>query len=140
MLEETVIPRLVERWPEKARLATKVLKVFGISEAEVQARLEGLMFPGATLAFGLDFPEIHVKLRRPHGEDAARSLRRWAKPRSGYGGGSANTSLGKITTPWTPRWRTVSTERVTLSLAESCTGGMMAQADYQCPRELGVFP
>ena len=72
MLQETVLPQLAARRREQLFLATRVFKVFGLSEAEVDARLAGVIPEGSgvTVAFGVDFPEIHLKLRA-EGKDEA---------------------------------------------------------------------
>ena len=73
MLEETVIPCIAGMRTVKEVLATRVLKVFGLSEAEVDDALKHLIVPGSgvTLAFSVDFPEVHVKLRAAGGSARA---------------------------------------------------------------------
>ncbi|RQW76674.1 MAG: CinA family nicotinamide mononucleotide deamidase-related protein, partial [Geobacter sp.] len=139
MLEETVIPRLVELRHEKTCLATKVLKVFGLSEAEVEARLEGLVTPGVTLAFGLDFPEIHVKLRADGEErglvaEALGQAEEQVRQRiGGYIFGEDADTIDSIVAELFRR------KRVTLSLAESCTGGMVAKRITDVPGSSDYF-
>ena len=51
MLQETVLPHLAARRTQLS-LATKVLKVFGLSEAEVDARLAGAIPPESGVTVG----------------------------------------------------------------------------------------
>lgn len=129
MLEETVVPVILERAGQKKCLQTAVLKVFGPSEAEVNQLLRGVADAGSpvTVAYGVDFPEIFVKLRgegeNPQVVAEALALVRnrarqklaefiYAEDDETMDSMVARLSLGK---------------GITLSLAESCTGGLLAK-------------
>jgi nicotinamide-nucleotide amidase len=65
MVEESIIPLLRERRAQKKIIRVKVLKVFGVPEAQLDTMLKGVTEPGSpvAVAFQVDFPQILVKLR-----------------------------------------------------------------------------
>jgi nicotinamide-nucleotide amidase len=141
MLAETVIPRLEEGGSEKRALETKVLKVFGLSEAEVDDALQGILLPEdeVTIAFSVDFPEIHVKLRveGKSGNAVGESL--------GTASGKVREKLGNHVfgengeTMDSVVARLFRHKGVTLSLAESCTGGLVAKRITDVPGSSAYF-
>ncbi|HTG80814.1 MAG TPA: competence/damage-inducible protein A [Geobacteraceae bacterium] len=141
MLEETVLPAIEARRTEKTSLATKVLKVFGPSEAEVDELLKGVLAPdaGVTVAFGVDFPEVHVKLRAEGNTDQATeavlksasvAVRQKLK---GHIFGEDDDTLDVVVA------RMLRQKGVTLSLAESCTGGLVAKRITDLPGSSDYF-
>jgi nicotinamide-nucleotide amidase len=122
MLEQEVLPRLESRsggHPAQER----ILKVFGLSEPGVEELFAGRALPpGTMLAFGVDFPFVHVKLRA-NGEEAEQILdeaelaaRRLLEP---YVFGSGRETLaGNVA-------RMLTDAGLTIALAESCTGGLV---------------
>ena len=141
MLEETVIPRIAGMRTAKEVLATRVLKVFGLSEAEVDDALKHLIIPGSgvTIAFSVDFPEVHVKLRATGGSaravgealDAASSGVR--DKLRGYVFGEGGETLDAVVAELFRQ------KEVTLSLAESCTGGLVAKRITDVPGSSAYF-
>lgn len=125
MLEEQVLPRLHERSGGNAPLQERILKIFGLSEPKVEERFEQSPLPqGVHLAFGVEYPFVHVKLRAG-GENADELLnraelhaRRQLQPFVFAIG--QETLAGNV-------GRMLTDAGLTLSLAESCTGGMVAQ-------------
>jgi nicotinamide-nucleotide amidase len=123
MLEQEILPRLEARsagHPAQER----ILKVFGLSEPRVEELFVGRPLPpGATLGFGVDYPFVHVKLRA-NGEEAGQILdeaelaaRRLLEP---YVFGSGRETLaGNVA-------RMLTDAGLTIALAESCTGGLVA--------------
>ena len=129
MLGETVIPRLVEQSTERRVILTRVFKVFGPSEAEVDALLTGVAEPGSavTLAFRVVFPEILVKLRAEGGDKrqvAAALDNACRKAREKLNGHIFAEDGETIDSMVADLLRA---KGVTLSLAESCTGGLVAK-------------
>lgn len=125
MLEESVLPRLRERSGGELPLRERVLKVFGLAEPKVEERLERAGLPeGVVLAFGVDFPFVHAKLRAS-GEkaetllDRAELAARQALEDFVVAAGE-QTLAGNVAQMLTAAGRT-------LALAESCTGGLVAK-------------
>ena len=129
MLETAVLPDL-EKQPGQARAVrrTRTLVTFGLAESAVGERLDGFkaIFPDLTIGFQVRFPEILVRF---YGRDpwAGRLEGRlaeavgWAFDRLGervvsLTGGSMAEVVGDL----------LRRHGVTLALAESCTGGLMA--------------
>jgi len=129
MLHETVIPFLLARVKRQRVLRTGTLKVFGPSEARVNELLHGLVQPGTgvSLAYGITFPEIFVKVRA-EGDDprlvaeALEGTRGEARKRLkafiyAEDDGSMDSEVARL----------CGEKGITLSLAESCTGGLLAK-------------
>ena len=135
MLDETVIPRLLEGMAGTTVLATKVLKIFGISEAEVDALLQEQLVPveGVSLAFSVDFPEIHLKLRaggKSVQQVEAALAASAVRVRSILGSHVFGEELETMDSVVAELFRL---KGVTLSLAESCTGGLVAKRITDIP-------
>ncbi|ACH40620.1 molybdopterin-binding domain nicotinamide nucleotide amidohydrolase, putative [Citrifermentans bemidjiense Bem] len=122
MLEETVLPELTGRFEAGWQRVT--LKLFGIAEAAIAELLEGAIPEGSPvqLAYCVKFPEIHLILRAtasdaPFLQQAAGELRQrlsaylFAEDRE-----EMDDRLALL----------LRESGLTLALAESCTGGMIA--------------
>lgn len=140
MLEETVLPAIEARRTEKTALATKVLKVFGLSEAEVDALLKGASLPGGVeVAFGVDFPEVHVKLRAEGNDAAAVDAALEAasavvrQKLTGSVFGEDDDTMDAVVA------KLLRQRGMTLSLAESCTGGLVAKRITDLPGSSDYF-
>ena len=140
MLEETVIPRMEER-QEDQQLQTRVLKIFGLSEAEVDGALQETLQPesGVTTAFSVCFPEVHLKLRaegktRP-AVDAAldAACARMREIFKEYIFGEDHDTMDSVVGELFRR------TGVPLSLAESCTGGLVAKRITDIPGSSAYF-
>ncbi len=141
MLEETVIPFIIARSKRTVAVKTRVLRVFGLSEPQTEEALKGLSRPveGLSIAYCVNFPEIEVKLRG-EGEDEARlqdellSLESQARGRLGdhvvsSGGETIDTVVSGL----------FRAKGLTLSLAESCTGGLIAKRITDLAGSSGYF-
>lgn len=123
MLEQEVLPRLQARSGGHP-LQERILKIFGLSEPQTEEMLAAQPLPqGTLLGFGIDYPFLLVKLRAT-GEEADQLLdqaelaaRRLLEP---YIFGSGRETLpGNVA-------RMLTNAGLTIALAESCTGGMIA--------------
>lgn len=128
MVRATVLPHLAEQFPDRQTLATRELTVFGISEAEVSGRLAELELPdGVGVAYCVSFPSIQVKLRgsgRATGEltdslDRAEALVRGRL--AGFVVAEGGATIDQVVAT---RFRE---QGLTVALAESCTGGLVAK-------------
>jgi nicotinamide-nucleotide amidase len=125
MLAQSVLPALTARLAPAEVLHERVLKVFGLSEPKTEARLDSLRLPtGVLVAFGVDFPFVHVKLR-VSGDSAAALLdqaeRQVRQTLGDFVFATGDDSLAAIVA------RHLTTAGQTLALAESCTGGWIAK-------------
>ncbi len=137
MFEQQVLPRLLQRSGGSAPLQERILKVFGLSEPRVEELFDGQTLPdGVALAFGVDFPFVHVKLRAS-GDEAEQLLdraelqtRQLLEP---YVFGSGQETLaGNVA-------RMLTDAGLTIALAESCTGGMVSQMLTELPGASSFF-
>ena len=135
MLEDTVLPALAR--PGKRARRRITLKLFGISEAAVAAKLEGCLPEGSPveLAYCVKYPEIHLLLRcqAQHGEAieaAAAAVRdRLAGLVFAEGEQTMDTVLASL----------FKQSGLSVALAESCTGGMIAARLTAEPGSSGYF-
>ncbi len=127
MLEESIIPFLVERSGPVRSLRTATLKLFGVSEARLGEILEPVDLPGVTVAYCVDFPIIKLLLRTDTiGStqaddllDAARS-----KVRQLVG---AFVVAEEDATLESEVARVLTGKGLTLAVAESCSGGLLSK-------------
>ena len=141
MLDETVIPFLLERNRHRKVVRTRVLKVFGPSEAEVDFLLKEVaaVNVGITVAFNVIFPEIHVKLRAEgESEVAVADLleRAMTEAREKLNGAVFAEDGATMDSVVAGLFRE---KGVTLSLAESCTGGLVAKRITDQPGSSAYF-
>jgi len=129
MMGDTVIPLIRERCAQGKVIRIKILKVFGIPEAEMDSLLRGVTELGSpvTVAFQVAFPEILVKLRAEGDDekDTVLALERACR--------TAREALqGRVFAEDEDTMDSVVADLfrkkgITLSLAESCTGGFVAK-------------
>lgn len=128
MLEESVVSLVLARRSGRQRTRTSTLTVFGLSEAEIGARLSDLdrSRPGFAVAYCVEFPMVQVKLRATGEdetaltallEDGAAMVRERLGDHVVAGDGET------IDTVVAGLFRETG---MTLALAESCTGGLIA--------------
>lgn len=127
MFDEQVAPRIRALAPDTSLQSH--LRTFGLPESAVGERLAGLedAYPGVTIGYRAHFPEIEVKvLARSASRALARELcdRATSEVRSRLGShvyGEAQDSFAGVV------GRSLRLRGWTLAIAESCTGGMVAQ-------------
>ena len=129
MLNDTVLPFIQERLVRKPVIRTKVFTLFGISEAEIDRIIGDLPAPAAGLAvaFRVSFPVIDVKLRGEGVDEsvvAALLETATATIRERLGefivvedGATLDKEVARL----------FREKELTVSLAESCTGGLIAK-------------
>jgi nicotinamide-nucleotide amidase len=135
MVDESVIPMIRERHTGQKIMRIKVLKVFGIPEAELDSLLKGVVEKDSpvTVAFQVSFPEILVKLRA-EGDDEPETVRALDMACRRV----REILLDRIFAEDEDTIDTVLADLFrekgfTLSLAESCTGGFVAKRITDSP-------
>lgn len=125
MLRAAVLPRLEEEYPEAAPRRQRILRLFGLAEPQCEELLAGIdLPPGVEVAFAVDFPEIQVKLRAA-GEDAESRLDR-AEVAARRACDQFLVATGEESLAGNVA-RLLTNAELTLALAESCTGGLIAK-------------
>ena len=125
MLEGYVLPSLLDRFPNLPLQCQRVVTVFGLAEPDVETRINRNGLPeGVELAFNVELPIVQVKLRA-RGESAQKLVDRAEldvrKTLGDYVLGIDDDTLAGSTA------RMLSIAGMTLSLAESCTGGLISK-------------
>jgi nicotinamide-nucleotide amidase len=129
MLSDSVLPQLIERMGDQRCIyRSQTLSTFGFTESQTFERLAGLKnaFPQVSLGLQVRFPTIQVKLYT-HGtderqlDDDLRSVARWVVEKMGdkvfsRQGDPMEKVVGHL----------LRKAQGTLALAESCTGGLIA--------------
>jgi len=125
MITDTVLPWLRELRGGDVYLA-HVFQTFGITESGLDEQVTGLLDPSeARVSFRASFPEISLRVvvHGPPDEAAARLARVAARIRERIGGwvyGEGATSLEEVV------GKLLRERGLTVALAESCTGGLVA--------------
>jgi nicotinamide-nucleotide amidase len=129
MLHESVIPFLAERDTKRRAVRSVEMNVFGLGEPRVDELLSGIVQPGQGLQLGLcvSFPMIRVTLQaEADGEQRAEEILSRAARTARERLGEYVFSEGSLTMAEAVG-NMLLDQGMTLSLAESCTGGMIAQ-------------
>jgi len=137
MLEASALPRLMDRSRGDFPGQERMLKVFGLAEPKIEEILTSAPLPeGVRLAFGVDFPLVHAKLRAA-GEGAESLLDR-AELEARKALGDCVVAVGDETLAGNVARLFIAAEK-TLSLAESCTGGLIAKLLTDIPGASGFL-
>ncbi len=126
MIEEYVILELDQRSIGRKKYKTRMVKTFGLMESEVAERLRGIEREGVKIGYRPHFPEIHIRVSG-YGdtEDRAEKLvfsviedvvSRISECVFSTDGETIEEVVGKL----------LLQKNLTLALAESCTGGLVA--------------
>jgi len=125
MLEESVLPRLLECFPDRPDLCRRSLTVFGLPEPEVEGRLGAALLPDTVaVAFNVDFPMVRIKLQA-RGDHSQRHIDR-AELQIRKALGDHIVAIDEETLAGNTA-RFLRRAGLTLALAESCTGGLIAK-------------
>ncbi len=141
MLRETVLPFILERVPLKRVIRSISLNLFGPCEAEVDELLRGIAQPeqGLTLGICVTFPWMKVTLRSEADnadavagllQPAAETVRERLKE---YCFSTGDVSMDETVA------ELFRTSSLTLSLAESCSGGLIAKRITDVPGSSRYF-
>ncbi len=125
MLQQHIIPAIEQRWPTPPPLAQRAITVYGLPEPEVETRVQRAGLPtDISVGFNVDFPFVVVKLRNT-GPDSDRLVDRAEvavrQVLDDYLIGVDDETLAGNTA------RFLRIAGLTLALAESCTGGLIAK-------------
>jgi nicotinamide-nucleotide amidase len=141
MLRESVLPFLLEHGNRTSCLLTTCLNLFGLSEPEVDRRLHGVISisPHLGMSICVTFPWIRVTLRaEADTETTARVCLQEAVDLVRGRLGECIFSEG-IESMDEVLARLLRQSGLTLALAESCTGGMIAQRITSVPGSSAYF-
>ena len=127
LIDDLVVPRLIGNRTGDRVIVDKVLRVFGLDEPTVGARVAGVIeaVPGLSVGYYPCFPEVEVTLtvRGPDREQAAvvigRAEEQLRRELGDHVYGSDNDSLESVVGDLLRQ------RGMTIAVAESCTGGLI---------------
>jgi nicotinamide-nucleotide amidase len=138
LCEEWVLPRVAARLAEVP--AARVLKLFGVPESHADHVMRPVMDDPANadvrFGFRAHWPEVHLKWTVPGPDAAARADRITATVRALFG--DAIWGEGKDELPDLVVAR-LAARAERLAVAESCTGGLLAELITRVPGASNVF-
>lgn len=141
LLDKKVIPALIALQDEKFQVVSNEIRVFGIGEADLQTRLEGVTrgIAGASLGYYPEYPEVAlfyaVRSESAQGaEQEAARLEKEIHRRLGdlvvaAGGETLEQVVGRL----------LAGRGLNLCVAESCTGGLIGHRLTQAPGSSAYF-
>ena len=142
MLKESVLPEIdaiIEKTPGKKKLClTKHISTFGITESGLNEKLSGFYkkFPDINIGLRAKFPQINIKLysRKENMENLMEKGTAWIQKKIGskifsLDGKSMETVVGEA----------LCKRKTTLAVAESCTGGLIANLLTDVPGSSDYF-
>jgi nicotinamide-nucleotide amidase len=141
MLDESVLPYLAERATPRRVIRTERLNVFGPCEAEVDEMLAGIAQPEQGLYLGIcvTFPWMRITLRAEEDSDDRAAALLAPAYRTAEGRLREYVfSTGEVTIDEAIAALFIQ-QGLTLALAESCTGGMIAQRITSIPGSSRYF-
>ena len=128
MVADSVLPHIQAQYPDRLRpVLTRRMNIFGLTESGISHRLHDLrrLFPQVELSFRFIFPRIQLGLSADQAETSREELERaqgWVLEKLGRNVVSAaDESLPEVV------GRLLRDKGADLSLAESCTGGLLAR-------------
>jgi nicotinamide-nucleotide amidase len=140
-LDRQIIPYLIQHWPGQEVVRQRVYKIFGLLEPEINEKLKDLeiRYKSLQLGFYPNFPEHHltvlVRSEKPLGaERLLDTIEKEIEGRlSGYliskNGQAIEEVIGEL----------LEQKKMTLSVAESCTGGLIGHRITSVPGSSGYF-
>lgn len=139
LLEEKVLPQLFKLYPPREAVFTKTLRFFDLREAEINQAVKEIGAFGVEFGFYPVFPEVHLTITaRAKTEEEARNQvllvtealkTRFPEHLFGEDGEELPQVLGRL----------LGEKGKTLSVAESCTGGLMASLITRIPGSSEYF-
>ncbi len=139
MIEEYVIPELDRKSKARKRHKAILIKTFGLRESEVAERLKGFQSTGIEIGYRSHFPEIHLRVTvKAKNQAVANRLLEETKDeivrRLDYyvfstSGEMLEEVVGKL----------LRQKKMTISIAESCTGGLVAHRITNIPGSSDYF-
>ena len=137
MVETAVLPKLTERFGKPHHTPERVLTLFGIPEPLIEEKLLQVGLPdGVDLAFGVAFPLVLVKLRST--QNNATELLDLAEQRVESTYPSEIVARGAESIAGATAALLLQSKQ-TLSLAESCTGGLIGKMLTDIPGSSGFL-
>ncbi len=139
MIDKYVIPELDSRSIDRPNIRTMLVKTFGLRESEVAEKLQGIVRDGIYIGYRSHFPEIHLRISAQADRDeVARDLLDWIEREvsrriGDYVFSTKGEELEQVV------GEILKQKGLTLAIAESCTGGLLAHRITNVPGSSEYF-
>lgn len=139
MIEEYVIPELDRISTERKKYKTRMIKTFGLRESEVAERIHGVEREGIRIGYRPHFPEVHIRVSGyADTEDEAeklvsRTVGEIASRLGEYVFSNDEATLEEVV------GKLLSQKKLTIAIAESCTGGLVSNRITNVPGSSNYF-
>lgn len=139
MMEEYVIPELLERNPGMKKSCMRLVKTFGLPESEVAQKLEGIERDGVRLGYRAHFREIHLRVSSFGDTDseAEKLMKELLEDIHSRLGHHVFTTSGEMLEEVVGNM--LKEKNMTLATAESCTGGLLSNRITNIPGSSEYF-
>lgn len=139
MIEEYVIPELDRRSIGRKRYKTRMIKTFGLRESEVAERIHGIERDGIKIGYRPHFPEVHIRISGYSStEEEAEKLVSEVVEEIASRLGEYMFSTDQAT-PEEVVGKLLFQQKLTLAIAESCTGGLITHRITNVPGSSNYF-
>jgi len=139
MIEESVIPWIIANRGRDTVFASRTFQTFGMSESALDEAVAGLITPDeARVSFRASFPQISLRILvegKPGEVDKKLEelSERVREKISSFAYAEGETSMEEVVT------RLLTEKRLTLAIAESCTGGLIGHRLTNVPGSSNIF-
>lgn len=139
MMEEYVIPELKDLNPDMKKSSMRLVKTFGLPESEVAQKLEGVEREGVVLGYRAHFREIHLRVSAfgDTTSEAEELMDEFLGEISSRLGHHVFTTTGEMLEEVVGNM--LKQKNMTLSTAESCTGGLLSHRITNIPGSSQYF-
>lgn len=139
MMEEYVIPELLRRNPNMNKSCMRLVKTFGLPESEVAQKLEGVEKEGVKLGYRAHFREIHLRVSSFGNSmsEAETLMEEFLEEINSKLGNYVFTTKGEMLEEVVGNL--LNEQNLTLSAAESCTGGLLSHRITNTPGSSSYF-
>ncbi|HEY7535751.1 MAG TPA: competence/damage-inducible protein A [Thermodesulfobacteriota bacterium] len=126
MIEEYVVPGLDRRALDRKKYHSRIVRTFGLRESEVAERLKGIETEDIKIGYRPSFPEIHIRVSgfgdtKEKAEKVVSGIVEEITSRlNEYVFSTEDERLEEVL------GKLLSQKNITLAIAESCTGGLVA--------------
>jgi nicotinamide-nucleotide amidase len=139
MIEEYVVPELDRRSTERKKCKTRMIKTFGLRESEVAERIQGIEREGIKIGYRPYFPEVHIRVSGyADTEDEAEKLVSVVVEEVSSRLGECVFSTDEATLEEVVGML-LSQKKLTIAVAESCTGGLVSNRITNVPGSSNYF-
>ena len=141
LIEENLIPYLKDKFPPSMIKKTKILKVTGLGESSVNELIRDYINKQTNFTFGIyanpEDIQVQVITQAPSKKEAEKllqfSVNQLTKVLGNYIYGNDEETIEKVV------GKLIKTKKLTIAVAESCTGGMLGEMITRIPGSSEYF-